>query len=166
MLLGLAKIIECPGASVDYSTSLDLSDLRYGNCFPVTEPVSASGTVRNTADVLMMKGSITTCLHGVCDRCAGEFTRNVEIDLDVVLVEELSNEDSEDERVFPVEADGVDLEEVVRTVFVLNLDSKMLCDPDCKGLCCRCGKNLNDGPCDCQKEPDPRFAALRQLLDK
>ena len=88
------------------------------------------------------------------------------IPLDVVLVEELSNEDSEDERVFPVEADAVDLEEVVRTVFVLNLDSKMLCKPDCKGLCCQCGKNLNDGPCDCQKEPDPRFAALRQLLDK
>ena len=166
MRLALTEVIHRPGASISFSECVDLSDLQYGNTNPVTEPVKAEGTVRNTADVLMMKGSITTCLHGVCDRCAGEFTRNVEIDLDVVLVEELSNEDSEDERVFPVEADAVDLEEVVRTVFVLNLDSKMLCDPDCKGLCCRCGKNLNDGPCDCQKEPDPRFAALRQLLDK
>ncbi|MBR5529552.1 MAG: DUF177 domain-containing protein [Oscillospiraceae bacterium] len=166
MRLALTEVIHRPGASISFSECVDLSDLQYGNTNPVTEPVKAEGTVRNTADVLMMKGLITTCLHGVCDRCAGEFTRNVEIDLDVVLVEELSNEDSEDERVFPVEADAVDLEEVVRTVFVLNLDSKMLCDPDCKGLCCRCGKNLNDGPCDCQKEPDPRFAALRQLLDK
>ena len=166
MRLALTDIIHRPGASISFSECVDLSDLQYGNTYPVTEPVKAQGIVRNTADVLMMKGSITTCLHGVCDRCAGEFTRDVEIDLDVVLVEELSNEDSEDERVFPVEADAVDLEEVVRTVFVLNLDSKMLCKPDCKGLCCRCGKNLNDGPCDCQKEPDPRFAALRQLLDK
>ncbi len=166
MRLALTDIIHRPGASISLSECVDLSDLQYGNTYPVTEPVKAEGIVRNTADVLMMKGSITTCLHGVCDRCAGEFTRDVEIDLDVVLVEELSNEDSEDERVFPVEADTVDLEEVVRTVFVLNLDSKMLCKPDCKGLCCRCGKNLNDGPCDCQKEPDPRFAALRQLLDK
>ena len=166
MRLALTDIIHRPGASISFSECVDLSDLQYGNTYPVTEPVKAEGIVRNTADVLMMKGSITTCLHGVCDRCAGEFTRDVEIDLDVVLVEELSNEDSEDERVFPVEADAVDLEEVVRTVFVLNLDSKMLCKPDCKGLCCRCGKNLNDGPCDCQKEPDPRFAALRQLLDK
>ena len=166
MLLGLKDIIHRPGASVEFSESVDLSDLLYGTCYPVTEPVVAVGTVRNTADVLMMKGSITTCLHGVCDRCAGEFTRDVEIDLDVVLVEELSNEDSEDERVFPVEADAVDLEEVVRTVFVLNLDSKMLCKPDCKGLCCRCGTNLNEGPCTCQKELDPRFAALQQLLNK
>ncbi|MEE1456734.1 MAG: DUF177 domain-containing protein [Oscillospiraceae bacterium] len=55
---------------------------------------------------------------------------------------------------------------MVRTVFVLNFGSKLLCKPDCEGLCCRCGKNLNDGPCSCQKELDPRFAALKQLLEK
>ena len=113
-----------------------------------------------------MKGLITTRIHGVCDRCASEFTQDVEIPVDVVLVEELTNEDSEDEWVFPLEADAADLDDIVRTVFVLNLGSKMLCQPDCKGLCCRCGKNLNDGPCTCEKELDPRFAALRQLLDK
>ena len=166
MLLGLKEIIHQPGASVNFSDSVDLSDLQFGTCYPVTEPVVATGTVRNTADVLVMKGTITTCLHGICDRCAGDFTREVEIPLDVVLVEELSNEDSEDEWVFPLEADAADLEEIVRTVFVLNMDSKLLCKPECKGLCCRCGKNLNDGPCGCQKELDPRFAALRQLLDK
>ena len=53
MLLGLSKIIECPGTSVDFSTSVDLRDLRFGNCYPVSEPVMASGTVRNTAGVLM-----------------------------------------------------------------------------------------------------------------
>ena len=166
MLLGLKDIIHRPGASVSFSESVDLSDLLFGTCYPVTEPVVAVGTVRNTADVLMMKGTITTCLHGVCDRCAGEFTREVEIPLDVVLVEELSNEENEDEWVFPLEADAADMEDIVRTVFVLNMDSKLLCKPDCQGLCCRCGKNLNEGPCTCQKEPDPRFAALRQLLDK
>ena len=166
MLLGLKDIIHRPGASVSFSESVDLSDLLFGTCYPVTEPVVAVGTVRNTADVLMMKGTITTCLHGVCDRCAGEFTREMEIPLDVVLVEELSNEENEDEWVFPLEADAADMEEIVRTVFVLNMDSKLLCKPDCQGLCCRCGKNLNEGPCTCQKEPDPRFAALRQLLDK
>ena len=166
MRLGLKEIIHSPGASVTFSESVDLSDLLFGTCYPVTEPVKAVGTVRNTADVLMMKGTITTCLHGICDRCAADFTKDVEIPIDVVLVEELSNEDSEDERVFPLEADTADLEEIVRTVFVLNMDSKLLCDPECKGLCCRCGKNLNDGPCGCQKELDPRFAALRQLLNK
>ena len=166
MLLDLSKIIACPGASVSFSTSLDLSDLRYGNCYPVDEPVQASGSVRNTAGVLVMTGKIFTTIHGVCDRCASDFTSDVEFPLDVVLVTQLSNEENEDEWVFPLEGDSADLEDIVRTVFVLNLDSKLLCKPDCKGICGGCGRNLNHEDCSCQKELDPRFAALKQLLEK
>lgn len=166
MLLGLSKIIDSPGQSVSFSTSVDLSDLRYGICCPVSEPVLAQGSVRNTAGVLLMNGSVTTTIHGICDRCATEFDRAIDFPIDVVLVTELSNEENEDEWVFPLEGDSADLDDIVRTVFVLNLDSKLLCSDDCQGLCHRCGKNLNLGPCACQKEPDPRFAALRQLLEK
>ena len=166
MLLGLSKIIDSPGASVPFSTSVDLSDLCYGVSYPVTEPVRAEGIVRNTAGVLMMSGSIETTIHGICDRCAANFDREIHFPIEVVLVTELANEENEDEWVFPLEGDSADLDDIVRTVFVLNLDSKLLCDEDCKGLCHRCGKNLNHGPCSCQKELDPRFAALKQLLEK
>ena len=166
MLLGLSGIIDRPGESLPFNCSVDLSDLLYGTCYPVSEPVVAEGTVRNTAGVLVMTGSVRTCIHGVCDRCAADFDRDVEIPIDVVLVSEFANEENEDEWVFPLEGDSADLDDIVRTVFVLNMDSKLLCKPDCEGLCCKCGKNLNDGPCGCQKELDPRFAALRQLLDK
>ena len=166
MKLGLSKIIETPGASVPFSACVDLSDLCYGVSYPVSEPVVAEGMVRNTAGVLMMTGSIRTTIHGICDRCAAEFDRDIDFPIDVVLVTELANEENEDEWVFPLEGDSADLDDIVRTVFVLNLDSKLLCKEDCKGLCHRCGKNLNDGPCNCQKELDPRFAALKQLLEK
>ena len=166
MLLGLSKIIDCPGASLPFSVSVDLSDLCYGVSYPVTEPVVASGTVRNTAGVLMMTGDLTTTIHGTCDRCCSPFDREIHFPIDVVLVTEMANEENEDEWVFPLEGDSADLDDIVRTVFVLNLDSKLLCKEDCKGLCYRCGKNLNDGPCNCQKELDPRFAALKQLLEK
>ena len=166
MKLGLSKIIETPGASVPFSTSVDLSDLCYGVSYPVNEPVIAEGMVRNTAGVLVMTGSIRTTIHGICDRCAAEFDRDIDFPIDVVLVTEFANEENEDEWVFPLEGDSADLDDIVRTVFVLNLDSKLLCKEDCQGLCCRCGKNLNDGPCNCQKELDPRFAALKQLLEK
>ncbi len=166
MLLGLSKIMDCPGASVSFSTSVDLRDLRYGDCYPVDEPVLAEGSVRNTAGVLVMTGSIHTTIHGVCDRCADDFEETVEIPLNVVLVTELSNEENEDEWVFPLEGESADLDDIVRTVFVLNMDTKLLCKPDCKGICCRCGANLNRESCSCQKELDPRFAALKQLLEK
>ena len=165
MLLGLAKIIDNPGASVSFSTSVDLSDLCYGVSYPVTEPVRAEGQVRNTAGVLVMTGEISTCIHGICDRCAESFDRELSLPIDVVLVTEMANEENEDEWVFPLEGDSANLDDIVRTVFVLNLDSKLLGSEDCKGLCHRCGKNLNDGPCNCQKELDPRFAALKQLLE-
>ena len=166
MLLGLSKIVDCPGQSIPFSVSVDLSDLCYGVSYPVSEPVLAQGTVRNTAGVLMMEGQVRTTIHGICDRCAGSFDREVTFPINVVLVTELANEENEDEWVFPLEGDSADLDDIVRTVFVLNLDSKLLCKEDCKGLCPKCGKNLNDGPCNCQKELDPRFAALKQLLEK
>ena len=166
MLLGLSKIIDSPGASVSFSTRVDLSDLCSGVSYPVSEAVVAEGTVRNTAGVLVMTGDINTRIHGICDRCAKPFDRDIHFPIDVVLVTEMANEENEDEWVFPLEGDSADLEDIVRTVFVLNLDSKLLCKEDCKGMCCRCGKNLNDGPCNCQKELDPRFAALKQLLEK
>ena len=166
MLLGLSQIIDRPGASVSFSVSVDLSDLCYGVSYPVSEPVLAEGNVRNTAGVLVMQGSIATTIHGICDRCASEFHRKVAFPIDVVLVTKLESEENEDEWVFPLEGDSADLDDIVRTVFVLNLDSKLLCKEDCKGLCPKCGKNLNDGPCNCRKELDPRFAALKQLLEK
>lgn len=166
MLLGLSKLIDCPGARISFETSVDLSDLCYGVTCPVSEPVLAKGMVRNTAGVLLMEGEIHTTIHGLCDRCTAPFDREIHFPIDVVLVTELASEEDEDERVFPLVGDSADLDDIVRTVFVLNLDSQLLCKPDCKGLCFRCGKDLNLGKCDCKKELDPRFAALKQLLEK
>ncbi len=166
MLLDLKPIMATPGDTIPFLESFDLSDLCYGVSYPVSEAVIAEGTVRNTAGVLVMKGTVHTRIHGVCDRCAGEFQRDVSFPIDAVLVTELSSEEDEDENIFPLVGDSADLEEIVRTVFVLNLDSKLLCREDCKGICPRCGKNLNLGKCDCRKEPDPRLAALAQLLEK
>lgn len=166
MLLDLSKIIGCPGAVVPFETSLDLHTMRFGGCCPVTEPVRATGQVRNTAGVLTMTGTVSTTLHGVCDRCTSAFTRAVEYPIEAVLVPNLESDDFENPWVFELEQDCADLDDIVNSVFVLNMDSKLLCKEDCKGICFRCGANLNDGPCNCRPEPDSRFAALAQLLDK
>lgn len=164
MLLRLSKIIETPNSTLPFETSLDLRDMQFGVSFPVQEPVSAKGTVRNTAGVLVLEAELTTTLHGVCDRCASEFVRRLSVPVRAVLTTELENEDEADEWTFLLEDDTADLDEILTTAFVLNMDSKLLCKPDCKGLCCRCGRNLNDGPCSCRPETDPRLAVLGQLL--
>ena len=58
-----------------------------------------------------------------------------------------------------------DLEGLATEDVLLYLPSKFLCREDCKGICPTCGKDLNDGPCGCKKEIDPRLAALTQLLE-
>ena len=111
-----------------------------------------------------MEGTLTTVLHGLCDRSAAEFEREASYPVHCALTTELENEDEADEWTFLLQADTADLDEILTTAFVLNMDSKLLCKPDCKGLCFRCGKNLNEGDCDCRPETDPRLAVLGQLL--
>ena len=60
----------------------------------------------------------------------------------------------------------LDVDEFVYSEVILDLPSKHLCREDCKGICFKCGKNLNDGECGCStKEVDPRLAKLMELLD-
>ena len=58
------------------------------------------------------------------------------------------------------------MDEFITEEVNLFLPSKILCKPDCKGLCYKCGKNLNLGDCGCKKDVDPRMEALLQLLDE
>ena len=167
MLLNVSSLKNKPGGTVPFQIDLDLHDLAFGGCCPVTEPVTAVGEVRNTAGVYLMSGTVRTTLHGPCDRCACDVVKPVEYPLHAILSEEYTGEDGEEDPwLFLLENDCVDLDDVVTTTFVLSMDSKLLCKDDCKGLCCRCGKNLNDGPCDCQPDADPRLAVLKQLLTK
>ncbi|HIS64326.1 MAG TPA: DUF177 domain-containing protein [Candidatus Avoscillospira avistercoris] len=164
MLLGLSKIIDCPGGIVPFEMTLDLREETFGGGRPVTEPVRCTGQVRNTAGVLVLTGTLETRLNGTCDRCATEFSREVRFPVEAILVRELADEDNADEWTFLLDGDNADLDDIMTTAFVLSMDSKLLCSEDCKGLCAKCGKNLNEGPCQCKPDVDPRFAALQQLL--
>jgi uncharacterized protein len=52
---------------------------------------------------------------------------------------------------------------MIREELILAVPEYVLCREECRGLCPRCGKDLNEGPCACRPEPDPRWAALEAL---
>ena len=164
MLLSLSKIIDCPGGVIPFDAQLDLHDMVFGGSKPVSEPVLASGQVRNTAGVLELTATLRTTLHAVCDRCTSPFDRPVEYDLHAILVSDPENGDFDDPWVFELTDGHADLDDILTTAFVLQMDSKLLCREDCKGFCFKCGTNLNEGVCTCKKETDPRFAVLQKLL--
>ena len=164
MRLDLSNIINIPGNSKSFDYQPDLGDMDFDCVNGFTEPVRAIGQVKNSAGVLSLEAEISAELDCVCARCLREFSKSVRLHTEVVLVEEA--QDEEDPDIYLLDGDYIDLDEVIITEFVLSLDQKILCDEDCKGLCPRCGKDLNDGACDCRPDADPRLAALAQLLDK
>ncbi len=166
MLLDLTNLFDHEGSQIPFETDVDLHEMQFGSGYPVQEPVHAVGRVTNTAGVYVLDGTVSTTLHCVCDRCTKAFERYVSYPMRAVLTRDKDTEDQEDFWVFPLENEQADLDDIVNTAFVLSMDSKFVCDESCKGLCPRCGANLNDGPCGCEKEPDPRMAVLAQLLDK
>ena len=164
MRLDLRPILRTPGASLPFQFELDLSGLDFYGEKPFAHPIRVSGTVRNMAGALSLEGTAETTLELVCDRCLKPFVRELALPVSTLLAEEL--EDEENDEIVLLEDGAVDLDEVFTTALVLSMDAKHLCSEDCKGLCPTCGADLNQGPCGCRKEPDPRFAALAQLLDK
>ena len=163
MRLNVNKLLHTPGSRQEIHFEMDLSDLEFGGSCPVTRPVVVDGQLRNQAGVLLCELQITTTLHCVCDRCAQEFDREKSVDYACVLAEERQSD--EDDDIVLLENGEVDVEELARTAFILEMDTKTLCSEDCKGLCPRCGADLNLGPCSCKKEADPRLAVLAKLLE-
>ena len=164
MRLNLREILHTPGASLPFAFQMDLSELDFYGERPVREPVQVSGTVRNMADALVLEGAAETTLDLVCDRCLKSFRQAMRVPVETLLAETL--EDEENDEILLLDNGEVDLDEVFTTALVLAMDSKHVCSEDCKGLCATCGADLNEGPCGCKPEIDPRFAALAQLLDK
>lgn len=164
MKIDLTNLFSGSESSRDISYSLDMSDLLYGTYYPLKNPVQINGRVFTKADIVYLKLSIEYTLYGFCDRCADEISSDYSIDIDKIVVRELQNED--DDNYIIVSNQILDLDELVYEEVSLNLPSKLLCREDCKGLCQKCGANLNVNKCDCKSDVDPRMAALLQLLDE
>lgn len=163
MKLDLRKIIDSDGSRLPFRFELDVSELEFDTVSDFTAPVVCEGSVENHAGALSAVGTVEAGFECVCARCLRALTRSVSIPFTAFLAEELQDEDSED--YYLIEGDEIDIGEVARDALVLNMPTRFLCSEDCKGLCPKCGKNLNEGPCDCGEDQDPRLAALAQLLE-
>ena len=163
MRLNLSAIIEMPGGSVPFECELETEGLDFPSVRAYPRKPYAEGRVFNEAGILRLTGTLTAEMICVCDRCGEEFESLKEMDLDATVVEENPEDDPS---LFVLEGNEIDLDEILSTLFILDMETKFLCKEDCKGLCPTCGKNLHLGPCGWRKPIDPRFAVLEQLLDK
>ena len=164
MRLELKDIIYVPGAVLPFEYELDLSGLDFYGERPLAEGVKVQGVVRNRAGLLELECEAASNLHLHCASCGKAFDRELEVPIRFLLATELENE--EDDDILLLQGTGLELDSVVTDEVIFAMDTKSLCREDCKGRCPRCGKDLNEGPCACKREIDPRWAALSALLEQ
>lgn len=163
MLLELKELIRS-GGSLPFSFALDLSDLDFYGSHPYAEPIQVTGEVQNHAGMLLMTGVARTTIHVNCDRCGKPLLEPMEVPFEHMLAQEL--EDEENDEILLLDGTVLDAGDAVTDDMVYGMDSSHLCKEDCAGRCFRCGKDLNEGPCDCKPELDPRMAVLAKLLER
>ncbi|MCI8699459.1 MAG: DUF177 domain-containing protein [Oscillospiraceae bacterium] len=164
MRLDLKPLAQQPGGALPFAFQMDLSEVEWYGGKPFAQPVRVEGQVRNRAGALELKARLDTVLSLTCDRCAKPFQREKTVDHGTLLAFELANGESDD--IVELDRDGgLELDELMREVFLLEMDTKNLCSQDCRGLCPGCGADLNVETCRCKREIDPRWAKLSQLLE-
>ena len=103
-----------------------------------------------------------------CDRCLTPVNNRIDISVDEeyrISGGELIFETDDDEISF-IENNLLDVDKLLCEWILLSWPTKVLCREDCKGLCPRCGQNLNERDCGCDREvPDPRSQMFRDLLE-
>lgn len=175
MNLDLSEISQREGMRV----SLDVDQPSLADAdFTCVEPVRGRVTFTNCGDLLLIDGTATTTVELPCDRCleparlATTVTLEERFPLDEVTRPRLpAEEDAEFDNtlatVIHLEAGKpiLNLDELIRQQVVMDLPIQVLCVPECRGLCPRCGANRNQVECGCPAdEASSPFAALAALL--
>ena len=154
---------EATGYSRAFTIDLPADTLFAGT---VLNRLSGTLTLTRTQEGIWLEGELNAEVPAECARCLETFTMPVALEFQEMFYSPPSRASSPSDYV--VFEDGVlDLVEPIRERLVLNLSLRPLCRPDCRGLCSLCGRNLNQGDCDCHEEViDPRLAGLAKLKEQ
>ncbi len=176
MFVELSAIREGGGAHrVEVFFPEDRLALDPGETAPrLKEPINGSCELTLLAGGrVRVRGEVKTKLIEACSRCLSQFSRFIEKSFDLVYAPDPTvavgpeiNLNYDDLEVGFYRGDRIDLSTVVTESILIDLPMKLICSPDCKGLCDQCGTNLNQSDCGCQPIPDARWQGLAEFKKK
>ena len=164
--------------SASFSGTMELPELTSGpDVYTFAQPLSWQVLVVNSGEKrLLVTGTVTGTAEATCGRCLDTFELPLNGEIEGFWLmedpgENLPEDLAEDEFEVVGEDRQMDLSSFIQAAIVLALPFVPLCREDCKGLCPHCGKNLNDGPCDCPASeeeddginPNNPFAVLKGM---
>ncbi|NWF51664.1 MAG: DUF177 domain-containing protein [Nitrospirae bacterium] len=137
-------------------------------------PTQAQMRINRTDKEVLISGKIDANVELRCSRCLKDFRLMLNIAVDVVYnpVEDLKGEEKHELKHDELDmgfysGDELDLSELVKEQIILNIPMKPLCNELCRGICLKCGADLNEGNCGCsEKGTDSRLEILKKLLNK
>lgn len=135
--------------------------------FTLAGPVRVDGRLQPTGeDRYYWHGTLAAEVATECRRCLIPVRAPISADVGVLFTQDASAADDPDSYPLAPNAMEIDLRPAVREELALATPGYVLCREECRGLCPRCGKDLNAGPCGCDPTPDPRWRALADLKTK
>lgn len=172
--IDISTIKDTKGASVEVELCVSVGSLgAAGRELVASGPVGVRARVTNTGHgAMLVQGRATASLRATCDRCLAPFDLGVESEFEQQYRNGRSDgrprqttggdDTGQDGREY--HGDFIDIGPEVRESLSLAIPMKLVCSEECRGLCPSCGRNLNEGLCDCPTAPgDMRLAALLDI---
>jgi uncharacterized protein len=135
----------------------------------LSEPVRVAGRLQDAGDGrYYWRGSLTTRIAGQCRRCLAPVLVPVVASVDALFSRDPDALEDPSSYSLAPDATAIDLRPAVREELLLAVPQWVVCRDECRGLCPRCGKDLNAGPCGCPpgEAVDERWRGLVALKDK
>lgn len=163
--VSVAEIIGRPGAYRDLEIREPLSGVRT-SLARLHQAVDARLRAESVVEGILVTGPVKGNPVLQCARCLKQLPSEIQVDVCELFYAPGHLDQAEDDS-YRVSGNEIDLEPMLRDAITLGLPLNPVCGEDCKGLCARCGKDLNLGSCDCTEETgDPRWAALDELRER
>lgn len=164
MILDLKAIFLNDGSVLHTDYFFNMAEVKVDSIYPFTSPVRVDITAENRAGLVKLSLATSFNYQRPCDRCGTGVTKAMQYNFEHYLVTSLSGDQNDDYIETPDHT--IDLDELLTADILLELPSKFLCSDNCKGLCPKCGANLNETTCNCTtKQIDPRLEVLKQLIE-
>ena len=164
MLIDVSQILKSFGESKELSGSVELSKENKVDADPVFTSLDFSGTVTNIGGPLELKLNVCGKYDVLCSRCAKAIKGELSHSFTEILVSTEAEDITDRDDAVVFSGDKVDLSDIIMSNVLLSLPSVYLCKEDCKGLCKKCGTDLNEKNCDCIDDVDPRWEALKNFV--
>ena len=166
MLINLSKLLSGDQEKLIEQVTLEMNAFSCSlGTFPVTGKQSFPLTITKIGtDKFLFEGETVVTMEVPCDRCL----QPVSVDVPLAICREYDKNDTEEE----LEEDtliigyNLDTEQLIYCEILVNWPMKTLCTEACKGICKKCGANLNHSSCTCDTvDLDPRMAKIRDIFN-